>query len=145
MPNKYTETGKKNKLNYISKYNKGHYCSINITFRKDDKEDVAIHQFLQSQPSTNKYLKELVKKEMLKLGIPLEVQIAMTDDQIENLSIEEADNLIETYFSMFGEMPSVMYPQSVYEPMYIKLIIRSINNNKPYRDEDILVYKDTII
>ena len=54
------------KRKYIQSYNKAHYKSMTIQFRRESAEDMAIYSFLQSQPSTVQYIKDLAKAAMEK-------------------------------------------------------------------------------
>ena len=53
------------------------------------------------------------------------------------MTTEEMDALIDEYVETFGEMPLVQYPQSIYSPIYIKLIKKAIRDGKPYTEDDI--------
>lgn len=54
------------KRKYINKYNSKNYCSISITFRKDDPKQMEICEFLKSRYSTTQYIKDLVAEDMKK-------------------------------------------------------------------------------
>ena len=53
------------------------------------------------------------------------------------MSIEEIDNLIEEYELLFDEEPLVVYPQSLYSSLYVKLIKKAIEKGTPYTDKDL--------
>ena len=59
-----TEEYHKRKLRYIRQYNKNNYCSVTISFKKGDPAEMRIREHLRLQPSTAKYLKDLVKADM---------------------------------------------------------------------------------
>ena len=52
------------KRKYIQSYNKGHYKTMTIQFRRNNPEDMAIYSFLQSRSSTVQYIKDLAKAAM---------------------------------------------------------------------------------
>jgi hypothetical protein len=54
------------KRNYITKYNKGHYRSINVLFRVDDEVQVELWKWLHTKYSTAGFLRDLALKEMQK-------------------------------------------------------------------------------
>ena len=66
MPNKYTEKGKENKLNYIKSYNKKTYRSINIMFRIDDPKQTELWEWLHTKYSTAGFLRDLALEAMKK-------------------------------------------------------------------------------
>ena len=53
------------------------------------------------------------------------------------MSIEEIDNLIEEYELLFDEEPLFVYPQSLYSPVYVKLMKKAIEKGTPYTEEDL--------
>lgn len=55
---------KKNKIAYIRGYNKSHYRSVNVMFRVDSPEDMAIWDFIHSKWSTAGFLRDLARKAM---------------------------------------------------------------------------------
>jgi len=64
--NKYTEEGKKRKIQYIRNYNKKNYRSINIMFRMNDPKQVELWDWLHSRYSTAGYLRDLALEAMRK-------------------------------------------------------------------------------
>lgn len=54
------------KRKYIQSYNKKNYRSMNLTFRVDDSDDMAIYEFLRSRYSTVQFVKDLAKAAMEK-------------------------------------------------------------------------------
>ena len=54
------------KRKYIQSYNKKNYRSMNLTFRVDDPDDMAIYEFLRSRYSTVQFVKDLAKAAMEK-------------------------------------------------------------------------------
>lgn len=52
------------KRKYIQSYNKKNYRSMNLTFRVDDPDDMAIYEFLRSRYSTVQFVKDLAKAAM---------------------------------------------------------------------------------
>ena len=62
--NKYTEEGKKRKIQYIKNYNKKTYRSVNIMFRVDDPEQAELWDWLHSKYSTAGFLRDLAFKAM---------------------------------------------------------------------------------
>ena len=140
-----TESYKQNKISYIKSYNKSHYSSINVMFRKSDPKEAAMLDYLRSKTSTTSYIKELVLKDMLKNKVSLEYKYSFSEEEYENMSVEKADELIDQYFDLFGTMPMVIYPTSIYSPVYLKLIVRSLNSGKPYSEEDIHYETEDII
>lgn len=53
------------------------------------------------------------------------------------MNVEEIDDLILEYEVTFDEEPFVMYPQSIYSPVYVKLMKKALENDKPYTEEDL--------
>ena len=53
------------------------------------------------------------------------------------MSIEEIDDLILDYEIAFDEEPLVMYPQSIYSSVYVKLMKKALEKGVPYTDEDL--------
>lgn len=52
------------KRKYIQSYNKKNYRSMNLTFRADNPDDMAIYEFLRSRYSTVQFVKDLAKAAM---------------------------------------------------------------------------------
>lgn len=63
-----TEEYFKRKRGYIARYNRSHYKDINVKFKIDDPDQMRVYEFLRSQPSTAKYIKDLVEADMKKTG-----------------------------------------------------------------------------
>ena len=64
MSNQYTKEGKENKLKYIRKYNQKNYRSVNVMFRTDDPEQMALWDWLHTRYSTAGFLRDLALKAM---------------------------------------------------------------------------------
>lgn len=64
MSNQYTEEGKKNKLNYIRRYNKEKYRQITLMIRTDDPEQAELWDWLHTKYSTAGYLRDLALEAM---------------------------------------------------------------------------------
>ena len=128
---------KKRKVEYIKKYNSGHYHSMNTLFRDDNEEDMAMYRFLQSQKSTNKYVKDLIRKEMVRQGISFKAYALPSYEEMTNMTTEKIDDLITQYQETFGQLPLVNSGESIYTPKYIKLMYQSLQINKPYGNREI--------
>ena len=57
---------KERKLNYIRRYNQGHYRSINVLLRTDDPEQVELWEWLHTRYSTAGFLRDLAMAAMKK-------------------------------------------------------------------------------
>ena len=53
------------------------------------------------------------------------------------MSTEEIDDLILDYEVAFDEEPFVVYPQSLYSPVYVKLMKKALEKGEPYTEEDL--------
>lgn len=61
----------------------------------------------------------------------------MEQELILGKTIEEIDEMILEYMFRFGERPIYFYPQSLYDSKYVYLIMKALEENKPYSENDI--------
>ena len=53
------------------------------------------------------------------------------------MTTEKIDELIDEYQETFGEMPLVMYPSSIYSPVYVHLMKKALKRGTPYTEEEV--------
>lgn len=53
------------------------------------------------------------------------------------MTVEQIDELYDEYEDTFGEKPLVMYPTSVYSPVYVHLMKKALEKGVPYTEEDL--------
>lgn len=68
MPVKMTEEARKRKASYDSSYVMEHQTQRKIIFNDTVPEDMDMLRWLDSKPNKNKYMKELIREDMLKAG-----------------------------------------------------------------------------
>ena len=53
------------------------------------------------------------------------------------MTTEKIDELIENYIVSFDEEPLVVYPGTLYEGVYVKLMKKALDRGSPYTEEEL--------
>lgn len=53
------------------------------------------------------------------------------------MTIEGIDDLITDYIIEFDEEPLVVYPQTLYEGVYVQLMQNALKRGKPYTEQEL--------